>query len=220
MNYREAEGRPREDRITRQQLEFYEHVCHLREIKRQGWVDRGISLEEAETVADHSYTVAVMVGMEAKRRGLDGERAMFMALVHDLPEIFAGDTTPYQHLPKGQREQSIDAWTAPSAEAKEDKHRKEEESLKIITQKLPVKFRAEIVELWQEYDAGETEVAKLVRQMDHIQRLQQAMIYVKQKPDFQVGSILDQGLQSDDPEVKRVAKELGKIVKSNDQAPA
>ena len=211
MNNQEIEQRPKESPIPKSQLEFFEFVNHLREVKRQGWVDRKIKKDQ-ESVAEHSYTVAVMVGMEARRRGLDTEKAMLMALVHDLPEILAGDRTPHQDAPKHKRAEAIQVWTPPSEEAKRDKRQKEEEALKIITQKLPVSFRAEIVELWQEYVAEETEVAKLVHQMDHIQLLQQAMIYVKQKPDFQVGSILPQGLASDDPQVKRVAKELEKLI--------
>src|SRR5436309_8629270 len=68
----------------------------LKEVRRKGWVDRGVP--DAESVADHSYRVALLAWALARRRGLDAERAMLIGLVHDLAEAELGDETPFDTL--------------------------------------------------------------------------------------------------------------------------
>jgi len=68
----------------------------LKEVRRKGWVDRGVP--DAESVADHSYRVALLAWALARTRGLDAERAMLIGLVHDLAEAEVGDETPYDAL--------------------------------------------------------------------------------------------------------------------------
>jgi putative hydrolases of HD superfamily len=66
----------------------------LKQLKRQGWVDRGV--EQPESVADHSYRLALMTMVIASRDPeIDASRAVRLALVHDLPEALAGDITPF-----------------------------------------------------------------------------------------------------------------------------
>ena len=204
-------GRPaRESPIPKSQLNFFELVGHLSEIKRQGWVDRGII--NPESVADHSFAVALMSTFEAKRRGLDVQRTSMMALIHDLSEIYAGDIPPYQHLPEEQKAEALLNWVPPSEEALRDKHKKEEEALKKITQRLPLEFRTLIMDLWREYNDGQTEEAKLVRRMDRIQRLIQAKKYRDQDESFPIGSFLQDSLASDDPEIRRMARNIKKDI--------
>lgn len=196
--------------IPKSQFIFFELVSHLSEVKRQGWVDRGIN--NPESVAEHSYQVALMSTFEAKRRGLDVQRTSMMALIHDLSEIYAGDITPYQHLPEDQKAEAIlHKWIPPSGEALVEKHRKEEEGLHKITQRLPIELRTSILELWQEYNQGQTPESKLVRQMDRIQRLLQAKKYRDQEgKSFPIGPFLQEALISTDPEVQRIARSIQK----------
>src|SRR5919197_634922 len=71
----------------------------LKQVRRKGWIDRGVS--DAESVADHSYRVALLAWALARARGLDAERAMLIGLVHDLAEAEVGDETPYDGLLDG-----------------------------------------------------------------------------------------------------------------------
>ena len=208
----ETGNRPRESHIPKSQLNFFELVSHLSEVKRQGWVDRGI--ENPESVAEHSFEVAVMSSFEAKRKGLDVQKTAMMALIHDLSEIYAGDITPHQHLPEEQRAEAILNWVPPSDEALIDKHKKEGEALKKITQRLPLEFRTSIMDLWREYNDGQTEEAKLVYRMDKMQRLIQAKIYRDQEPNFPINSFLEESLASNDPQIRRLAKAIEKDIKS------
>src|SRR5437868_15393470 len=68
----------------------------LKEVRRKGWVDRGVP--DAESVADHSYRVAVLAWAVARQRGLDASRALLIGLVHDLAEAEVGDETPFDGL--------------------------------------------------------------------------------------------------------------------------
>lgn len=199
-------------RISKSQFNFFGLASQLSEIKRQGWIDRGI--EHPESVADHSFQVALMSIVEAERRGLDVQRVLKMALIHDLPEVYAGDITPYQHLPEQKKEEAIlYRWIAPSEEALEEKRKKEEEALQRIVQGLPVESRASIVELWQEYSEGQTEEAKLVHRMDRIQRLLQAKRYWDQEGrSFPIGSFVQEALSSDDSEIRRLARGIQKDI--------
>ncbi|MDO8583293.1 MAG: HD domain-containing protein [bacterium] len=216
MTNREAESQPIKEsgHIPKAQFNFFELVSKLSEVKRQGWVDLGI--ENPESVAEHSYQVTLMSTVEAQRRGLNVQRTSMMALIHDLSEIYAGDITPYQHLPEPQRSEAMLHWTAPSEEAIVDKHKKEEDALRKITQRLPLEFRTSILELWQEYNEGQTPEAKLVHQMDHIQRLLQAKKYRDQEESFSIDSFIQHAMASDDPEVKRLAKKIQKEITSSE----
>ena len=71
----------------------------LSALPRTGWVLRGVT--NAETVAAHSYGVAVTVmflvdAIRATGQDVDGERALRMALLHDAAEARTGDV-PMPH---------------------------------------------------------------------------------------------------------------------------
>src|SRR5918912_251677 len=78
----------------------------LKEVRRQGWVDRGVA--DAESVADHSYRLAVLAWAVARARGLDAGRAVLIALVHDLAEAEIGDETPFDALRRGGAPARVD----------------------------------------------------------------------------------------------------------------
>ena len=66
----------------------------LKAVPRIGWLLRGV--RDVESVADHSYGVALIAMIladRAKARGMavDVERVLRMALLHDLTEARTGD---------------------------------------------------------------------------------------------------------------------------------
>jgi len=40
-------------------IDFFRTVVNLKKISRQGWIDK-VSIENPESVADHSYSMAMM----------------------------------------------------------------------------------------------------------------------------------------------------------------
>ncbi|XP_054542242.1 5'-deoxynucleotidase HDDC2 isoform X4 [Pan troglodytes] len=86
-------------------------------------------------------------------------RCVRLALVHDMAECIVGDIAPADNIPK------------------EEKHRREEEAMKQITQLLPEDLRKELYELWEEYETQSSAEAKFVKQLDQCEMILQASEY-------------------------------------------
>jgi putative hydrolase of HD superfamily len=137
-------------------LDFLRVVGKLKTLRRTGWGMKGIS--DAESVAEHMYRAgvcALLLPTSVKR-----DRCIKMAIVHDLCEALAGDITPHCGV------------------SKEDKHRLEAEAMdKILALLEESEIRSEILELWLEYEAGETQEAQYVKDIDKFEMILQADEY-------------------------------------------
>jgi putative hydrolase of HD superfamily len=65
-------------------------------IPRSGWVSHGVSLQDVESVADHSFSTSVLAMLiadfeVANGRKINTERVLRLALLHDLPEALTFD---------------------------------------------------------------------------------------------------------------------------------
>jgi len=113
-----------------------------------------------ESVAEHSWRLALMVFVLARELKLkiDIEKAIKIALIHDLAEAITGD---------------IDAIRISKGEvSKEQKHKLELEAIKQIKNSLP-KLGKEIYELWAEYENCSTEEGRFVKGVDKLETLTQ-----------------------------------------------
>lgn len=131
---------------------------HLKQLYRQGWLRRGIPRAQCESVAEHTYAVAVLALLlvDAEPQ-LDRDKVLRMALLHDFGEIYAGDLTPGDAVPQ------------------EEKQRREMQSVQQVLGKLP-QGKAYLA-LWEEYEAGITSEAQFVRQVDRLEMALQATVY-------------------------------------------
>jgi putative hydrolase of HD superfamily len=143
-------------------IEVYFEVNHLKQLYSQGWLQRGISPQRCETVAEHSFGVAVLCLLLAETvlPALDTHKVMRLALLHDFGEIYAGDITPAHGV------------------GREEKHELEQAAVKRVLQKLP--NGATYVALWEEYERGDSPEARCVRQMDRLEMVLQASVYEHQ----------------------------------------
>ncbi len=139
-------------------LEFVSEIGRLKETKRTGWVDKAV--KNPESVADHSFRLAVLVMLYAEKSGINTEKCMKMALIHDMAEIYTGDI--------------------PNQESKE-KVEKERTALKKLLEKLPENNRKEITNLWEEFNEKKTKEALLVSDLDKIEMIIQLIDYKKQR---------------------------------------
>jgi len=143
-------------------LEGFFELCHLKQLYRQGWLRRGIPNQRCESVAEHSFTVAVLALWlsQAYFPQLDLNRVLRMALLHDIGEVYAGDIIPSDQVSEAE------------------KHRLERASLEKVLGKLPA--RQEYLELWLEFEHGESPEAIFVRQIDRLEMGLQARVYQAQ----------------------------------------
>lgn len=143
-------------------LQAYFELCQLKQLYRQGWLQRGIPSLQAESIAEHSFGVAVLALwlLEADYPELDRLKVIQMALLHDFGEVYAGDLIPSDNVPAAE------------------KSRREADSILRVFGKLA--GGAKLQALWQEFEAGETPEARLVRQLDRLEMGLQASVYAAQ----------------------------------------
>ena len=134
-------------------------LSQLKHLYRQGWLRRGLSPEKCESVADHSFATALLALLLADHLPppLDRLKLLQLALLHDAGEVHAGDITP-----------------ADGILADEKKKREREGAAKVFG-RLP--NAAHWLELWEEYAAGTSPEARLVRELDRLEMALQAAIY-------------------------------------------
>jgi len=144
---------------------FYETVVKLKEIKRRGWIERGV--KDPESISDHSFMVALLC-LIVPKQGIDKNKAVKMALVHDLAESITGDYI------------STENWSGGTI-SKEEQLKKEEQAMKEILPLLDNETAKEIVSLWKEYEEGETTEARFVKDVDALEVLLQAYDYYSKK---------------------------------------
>lgn len=199
-------------------IHFLTTIGKLKKIKRTGWVLRGV--KEPESIADHTFRMALMAWLFARKKGLNYEKVIKMALIHDLCEAGLGDITPYDKLLPGgakdkDRKRILKKWPRWSKKEKEElrseKFEKEMNSLEGVLEDLPALLRREIKNLWLEYAHGESPEARFLRQADKVENLIQALEYEQTHKDFPIGPFWVEVKELiDDPELIRFIKALDK----------
>lgn len=128
----------------------------LKHQPRAGW--KRVGVKDGESVADHSWRLALMAMVYADLLGLDGGRAARIALLHDLPEARTGDFMPGQVTPYR-------------------KHALEERALRALLKPLPPALQKKYMVLWQDYELGGSPEAQLVEELDKLEMVAQAVAY-------------------------------------------
>jgi putative hydrolase of HD superfamily len=146
----------------------YYEINQLKQLYRQGWLQHGIPEALCESVAEHSFSTALLALLlaDAFSLELDRQQVLLLALIHDLGEIYAGDFTPEDRL------------------LAKEKHTLEARAIERVFGRLPDGQR--YIRLWQTYERGETHEARFVRQVDRLEMALQASIYARRGyPDLQ-----------------------------------
>ncbi|XP_010681364.2 uncharacterized protein LOC104896323 [Beta vulgaris subsp. vulgaris] len=144
-------------------------LCHrLKTTKRKGWINHGI--KGPESIADHMYRMSLMGLIVGDIPGVNRERCIKIAIVHDIAEAIVGDITPSDGIPK------------------EEKSRREQAALNEMCEVLGGGMRAdEIKELWAEYENNSSLEANLVKDFDKVEMILQALEY-----ETEHGMVLDE----------------------------
>ena len=136
-----------------QQLKFLAEADKMKNILRQTMLsDRS----RQETDAEHSWHFALTAMTLYEYCGIEGvdiNRVIKMALVHDLVEIYAGDTFAYD------------------AKGYESKEEREMEAADKLFSLLPTEQATEYRALWEEFDGMDTPDAIYASAIDRLQSL-------------------------------------------------
>ena len=206
-------------------IKFFIEVGKLKRMPRQGWVIRGI--KNSESIAEHTFRVAIMAWIlaERKHKKLNLEKLLKMALIHDLCEVYAGDTTPYDSiLPKDKkkRQEILKTWPRFSEEKKiklaEKKYKKESAGLEKITKDLPPKLKQEIKNLWLEHENRSSREGIFFKHADRIESFLQAEEYWKEYKKPPLKSFwMQAGEFNDDPVLLEFIEQIGKEFHKNNK---
>jgi putative hydrolase of HD superfamily len=137
-------------------------ALNLKDEKRTGWELRNI--QDPESVADHSWSTAFLTLIYAEKEEINRDKAIKLALIHDLGEAEIGDIA---HRAV-DAEQEIEA---------SEKSRLERETVEEISSNT----EEDIIDLWKEYEERKTKEAIFVKDMDMIDMCLQALKYERQK---------------------------------------
>lgn len=138
-------------------FDFLHLVENLKSTLRYNFTKTG----RKESSAEHSWRLSLMLFVLIKelKIAVDAERAVKIALVHDLAEAITGD---------------IDAVLVAEGKAsKQDKQKLELEAMAKIKATLPQEIGEEIYSLWREYEDASTKEVKCVKAVDKLETLTQ-----------------------------------------------
>lgn len=174
----------------------YFQFTQLKQLYRQGWLQAGVSMEQCETVAEHSLGVVMLTALLGLHmKGIDGfdfEKALLMALFHDFGEIYAGDFTPLDQI------------------SSEEKHTLELEAVQRVFAGLG--DREYILAVWEEFEAGKTAEARFVKEIDRLEMGLQASVYHQagalEHPDSFIASMMK---AVNRPIMRKIAEEVVEI---------
>jgi len=135
----------------------------LKDERRTGWQLRGV--DAPESVAAHTWGVAYLVvalgdRFRADLPGVDLDRALRLAVVHDVAEAETGDVAT----------RADSTAEPPDSDAKEAAER---EAMVALAGPLPDRVR----DAWEEYEVRESPEAVLVKECDLLDVCLQAVVY-------------------------------------------
>lgn len=176
------------------QIKFIVEIDKAKKIFRQNVV---IGTTRNENDAEHSWHLAVMAMLLSEyqnEKDIDLLKVIKLVLIHDLVEIYAGDTFCYDE------------------KANEDKEEREQKSARKIFSLLPEDQGSEFTELWNEFEQRETAEARFSACLDRLQPLilnYNTQGHTWQKPGVNSSKVLkrNEPLKENTPELWEYVKE-------------
>lgn len=139
-------------------LDFAFILGKLKKTKRTGWIREKVP--NPESIAEHSFRMAVLAMILAPKIEADSTKAMKMALIHDIGEAEIGDVVTTRGI---QPQPNL-----------QDKIVTERNALSEIFALIDGE---EYVQLFDEFENNQTKEAKLVKQIDKLEMAMQALEY-------------------------------------------
>lgn len=157
-------------------LAFLRAAEKLKTTHRSGYTSAG----NPESVAEHTWRLCLMAMLLGPQiPDVDLRRLLRICIVHDLGEAIGGDVP----APEQARR---------AAAGQPAKHDDERRDLVALASLLPASQCDEIVELWDEYEAGNTPEARIAKALDKLETILQHTQGAN-PPDFDLGFNLQYG---------------------------
>lgn len=139
-----------DEKRLEQQIAFCREIDKEKFIGRQTWLTGAV---RKENDAEHAWHMAVMTVLlsEYANEEIDVLRTMTMLLIHDLVEIYAGDTYAYDE------------------EGKKTQKSREIAAADRLFHMLPEDQGKKFREIWEEFEAENTPESRFARTMDNLQ---------------------------------------------------
>lgn len=144
--------------FDKERLDMIVDFC--KEIDKEKFIQRRTYLtggERFENDAEHAWHMAIMALLleDYSNEKVDIHRVVSILLIHDLVEVYAGDTFAYDEVGKlTQRQRELDA---------------ADKLFAILPEDLGRRFKS----LWDEFEAWETPEARFAHTLDNFQPLMQ-----------------------------------------------
>ena len=171
-------------------IDLFIIINKLKTLKRQGWIQKGIKSSECESVADHSFRLAIITLFLKdywEDKGLDSQKMINMALIHDLGESIIGDITPRDNIV--------------------DKLIKEKQAVNDLINLT--EFFNGYKDIWQEFIEEKSEEAKIIKQLDKLEMALQALDYGgKQNAEIYIEFFLSVEKKIKEPFLKKIFDHL------------
>lgn len=133
-------------------LEFLREAEKLKSTLRSGYTSTG----RPESTAEHTWRLCLMALVFSEEFGnIDLLRLIKLCIIHDLGEALSGD------IPAVLQTEDF------------DKSAQERADLDVLTKALPPMKRAEILALWEEYEAASSPEAVLAKGLDKLETILQ-----------------------------------------------
>lgn len=133
-------------------LDFLREAERLKSTLRSGFTSTG----RPESTAEHTWRLCLMALVFSEEFGnVDLLRLIKLCIVHDLGEALSGD------IPAVLQTEGF------------DKAAQERADLEVLTRALPPLKRAEILALWEEYEAASSPEAVLAKGLDKLETILQ-----------------------------------------------
>lgn len=152
-------------------IEFLDRAEALKDTLRSGATRRG----RRESTAEHTWRLCLMAMLLTRETPeCDPLRLLRICIVHDLGEAISGDVPAVDQAADDGREA------------------RERADLATLCAPLPEDLRAEILDLWDDYAAGESPEARAAKGLDKIETLLQHAVG-DNPPGFDLGFNLGYG---------------------------
>jgi putative hydrolases of HD superfamily len=160
-------------------LEFLRTTERLKTTYRSGFTSDG----RHESVAEHTWRICMMAVVLAPHfPGVDVARVIRICIVHDLGEVIGGDVP----APEQARRLAENPGATKAADERRD--------LLTLLAPLAPSLQAELVALWDEYEAADTPEARLAKALDKLETIMQHT-QGRNPPDFDYRFNLGYGRQ-------------------------